>query len=152
MRRLFSVSVRTACVWGVVLLVAACASKKAPPPLERFQTVGIKLQGPDGRTPLDIAISLSETADPQPVDEALSGALYRALQKCSTGLVSPETLTFKGDRTLSLRLTAEAIVAVVTEPGPGTECFVTSLEHHKLQRRFDAPLDVHVLLRKLTTE
>ena len=124
----------------------ACSTKREAPPVEALQTVSIKLEASGISAQLEIALSMPEKLDAQPVVEAMSSALHRAIRTCTVGAAP---LEFKGDRTLSLRLRGEAIVELVTEPGPGTPCLVESLETHKLSRTFEPPVDVHVLLRKL---
>jgi len=124
--------------------LVACRGRDEVAPPEVLQTVGIKLEAPGLRGPLDLAVSLPEKADPQPVVEALSGALHRSLQRCAGGSAP---LRFDTDRVLAMRLRGDGIEAVVTEAAQGTACLIDALEEAPLSRRFDTALDVHVLLR-----
>ncbi len=137
---------RAAIFAALFLTLGGCPSRQEPAPSERLQTVGLKLEAPGVPSALEIAVSMPEASDSKPIVEAMSGALFGAIRGCVGG-ESP--LEFKGDRTLSLRLRGERIETVVTEPGPGTECLVRALETHPLKRPFDAPVDIHVLLRRL---
>ena len=139
---------RTAHLVALTACLGGCPSKQEDHPSERLQTIGLKLEAAGVPAGLEIAISMPEAADSKPVVEAMSGAIHQALRACTQG---EAPLEFKGDRTLGLRLAGAAITNVLTEPGPGTECLVTTLEGHELRRRFDPPLDVHVLLRKLAS-
>lgn len=130
----------------VAFALVACRGREEAAPPEPLQTVGLRLEAPGVPKALELALSLPEKADAQPVVEALSGALHQALKTC---VAAPEPLRFDVDRVVGLRLRGKAIEQARTEPGPGTACFVEALEKHALPRSFEPSLDVHVLLRKL---
>jgi hypothetical protein len=129
--------------------LGACRERQEPAPAEPLQTIGLKLEAPGVPRALELALSLPERVAPEPVVEALSGALHKALKTCVGGA---EPLRFDADRVIALRLRGAAIEQVLTDPGPGTACLAETLERHELSRRFDSSLDVHVLLRALAAE
>lgn len=125
-----------------LLAFVGCKARDEVAPVDRMQTVGLRLEV-ESRV-LEVAVNLPESADAKRVVEALSGALSRTIRDCSSGA---DSLQFDEDRVFAARLRGTAIEQVTVEAARGTACLVKTLEGRELPHPFDPPLDVHVLLR-----
>jgi hypothetical protein len=135
---------------AALLLAVPVACKKPPPPetetkIQYGEPVGVKMAGPAGTRPIEIAIAVTKGKDPAKQLEPLVGALFAAVNAC------PEFIeAAKGGHVGEIAFTLEggtAKVPKVENPHPSHACLVKGIEGKKLLPEGSEKLDVLAQLR-----
>ena len=131
------------------LLAAPVACKKAPPTtetkIEYGEPVGVKMAGPPGSPPIEIAIAVTKGKDPAKQLEPLVGSLFAAVNACPDFIEAA-----KGGHVGEIAFTIEGGVAKVPKvenPHPSHACLVKGIEGKKLLPEGSEKLDVLAQMR-----
>jgi len=132
-----------------VILAAPVACKKPPPAsetkIEYGEPIGVKMAGPSGSPPIEIAIAVTKGKDPSKQVEPLAGSLFAAVNACPDFIEAA-----KGGHVGEIAFTIEGGVAKVPKvesPHPSHACLVKGIEGKKLLPEGSEKIDVLAQMR-----